>query len=228
MTALAEAFEKSGYNTAEDELYAMAVECIRVLGDQGHVERAAALLRDRASEFPRLQREIWRQYISMVKADMHGSDFEFGGRRRNSLPAYDNEGQISNVGEAISPVPYSSPMRDGADQTVYADEAEPFMLAPVAHGPSPSKATLNIARSIANQAAITILDTILIDGKPLGDWTFGECQELGAAHVRNGHILLAIGRHYANIDPRERVRDHMKIEEVQKIVQAAAETADAT
>lgn len=92
----------------------------------------------------------------------------------------------------------------------------------------PNAADLSAAALVAKRAAVTIMDTLKIDGKAIGDWTVAEAYEAGTSKVRDGYILREAARHAANALPNQTLRDVVSVAHMQRIVQTAAETADAS
>jgi hypothetical protein len=81
--------------------------------------------------------------------------------------------------------------------------------------------------SVARVVALTVLDTFRIDGRPVGDWTVGEARRVGREKTRYGAILIEASRLVANAKDTAKLRDVVKVAEMQKIIQHAAEVADA-
>jgi hypothetical protein len=79
----------------------------------------------------------------------------------------------------------------------------------------------------AAKAATSIMDTMLINGRSLGDYSVGQAQRLGLTRTREGYILLAASRHAANAPGNALIRDVVSVKAMQEIVQRAAEYADA-
>jgi hypothetical protein len=84
-----------------------------------------------------------------------------------------------------------------------------------------------VAGIIAKASAITVLDTLKIDGRSIGDWTVGEARKAGPQKTREGAILIAATRQVANAQGFQRIRDVLKVDELQAIMQKAAEISDA-
>lgn len=84
-----------------------------------------------------------------------------------------------------------------------------------------------VAARNAKTAATTIMDTLVINGNAIGDYSVGVAKRLGRTKSREGYILLAAARHAANAKGSDRIRDVVSVSAMQKIVQQAAEYADA-
>lgn len=91
----------------------------------------------------------------------------------------------------------------------------------------PTQQQRSAMQSVNKIAAITIMDTLRIDGRPIGDWTVAEARRAGKMKTREGHILLAASRMVANAVGHESLRAVVKPAEMQKIIQKAAEVSDA-
>ena len=102
-------------------------------------------------------------------------------------------------------------------QTARASRAAPLS--------GPTTLQLRAARVAQQRIAETLMDLLLIDRKPIGDWTIGECRAASVAKFREAQILKKIGNRFANIDPRVRVRDAIKVEDLQEIVKDAGSAA---
>lgn len=91
----------------------------------------------------------------------------------------------------------------------------------------PTAAARAASRHVAGIGArITIFDSLKIDGRPVGDFTVGEARSAGHAKTREGHILLAALKVVANVKGDELLRSVVKLREMERIVQNAAEVAD--
>lgn len=75
--------------------------------------------------------------------------------------------------------------------------------------------------------ALTIMDTLKIDGRSIGNWTVGEARKAGRLKTREGYILIEASRVVANANGNELLRHVVKPKELQRIIQKAAEVADA-
>ncbi len=98
---------------------------------------------------------------------------------------------------------------------------------PVLVHKSLTPADLRAMADTKKQAAVTIMETLKIDGRSIGDWTIGEALRVGRDKLCNGHILVAVARHYSNADHNAKVRDLIKLGDLQRIIQQAAEAVDA-
>jgi len=170
----------------------------------------------------------------------------FAGKALIGVPALpsrndDGLGQVIGADKANWWVPApSSPKDDGNGQIIVADKASKSMPTPVVDfsvpqtyaNVSPIKAGPNTRefetmKRIAQERAVTIMDSLKIDGLAIGDWAIGDCAKASSVKLREGHILRAVASHYRNADPRVRVRELIKVGDLQKIVQSAAEASDA-
>lgn len=102
---------------------------------------------------------------------------------------------------------------------------------PVIVHKSMTPADLRAMADTRKQAAVTIMETLKIDGRAIGDWTIGEAMRVGRDKLCNGHILVAAAKyareHYANVTDGSKVSDVLKVADLQRIIQQAAEAADA-
>lgn len=92
----------------------------------------------------------------------------------------------------------------------------------------PSSADRKAAAVVALSAARTVLDGFKIrDGRSIGDVTWKEVATLRATNAREASVLGQIQKRVAHADGDARVRDLIGADELARIVQKAAEVADA-
>jgi hypothetical protein len=91
----------------------------------------------------------------------------------------------------------------------------------------PSQTQRDAAAHVAKIMALTVLDSYKIDGRAIGDWTVSEARAAGKLKAREGYILIEAARHVANAQGNELLRAIIKPAEMQRIIQRAAEAADA-
>lgn len=116
----------------------------------------------------------------------------------------------------------SPPPRDGAGQP-HAGALGP--IARPAREPSPAQRAA--AASVARTVAVTVLDTYRIrDGRAIGDVRFGELERLRSANAAEASLIRQIQRH-ATAGHDALVRDVVKADDLQRMIQKAAEVADA-
>ena len=125
---------------------------------------------------------------------------------------------------ANTPVPASSFNRGGEGPTHLAQSRPALSALPVRE---PSSSQRTVAGMIAKAAAVTVLDTLKIDGRAIGDWTVAEARAAGKTKTREGRILIEASRMVANAPANALIRDVVKANELQLIMQKAAEVSDA-
>lgn len=91
----------------------------------------------------------------------------------------------------------------------------------------PTASQRSAALAAAKVASISVMDTLKIDGRSIGDWTVAEARTRGHDKTREGYILTAAARVVANAEPHALIRDVVKVREIQRIQQQAMEAADA-
>jgi hypothetical protein len=91
----------------------------------------------------------------------------------------------------------------------------------------PSRTQRTVAGMIAKASAVTVLDTLKIDGRAIGDWTVAEARAAGKTKTREGWILIEASRVVANAPANALIRSVIKADELQIIMQNAAEISDA-
>jgi len=92
----------------------------------------------------------------------------------------------------------------------------------------PSAADRAAAGKAALAAAVTIMDTTRVrDGRAIGDVAMGELPRLIGANRTEAALLELVRTRYANASPFARVREVIKVDDLQRMKQQAAEIADA-
>jgi len=173
-------------------------KAMEFLRDGGTVVEAKALV-DRAAE--QLAR---RNQSRQTSGDAGGRPIAAGPARVNVLPA----SPTSSDPGAKSRVPEAA-----------------VHLAPPDRSPSPQQRAIS-ARN-AQVVATTIMDTLVIDKKPIGEWTIADARRESGRKTFEGYILREATRVVANARSDAKIRYVLKVEELQLIQQRAAEFADA-
>lgn len=91
----------------------------------------------------------------------------------------------------------------------------------------PSESMRRTTMAIEKMVSVTVLDTLKIDGRAIGDYTIDEARKYGRIKTREGAILIEASRVVANAPSNALIRNVVKPAEIQRIMQSAAETADA-
>jgi hypothetical protein len=91
---------------------------------------------------------------------------------------------------------------------------------------APTRRNTLASINVAKRAATTIMDSLLIDGRAVGDFNISEARKFGREKTRDGYILLAASRLVANATGVELLRDVVKDSEMQRIRQKAEEVLD--
>jgi len=139
-------------------------------------------------------------------------------------PVEDARGRNHHASNGLLPRALSSSSNRGGGGHSEDAQSRAIFAVPVRE---PSASQRTAAASVAKVVALTILDTLKIDGRAVGDWTVGEARSSGRAMSREGYILIEAARTVANATGAERLRDVVKPDEMQKIIQRAAEFSDA-
>jgi hypothetical protein len=209
MTSIAEQLQRSGVNP-RDVQFDIAIA--RYLNSGGTIAGAQARLDLAAARMPGDGHSILAAQAAMP--DMPFSRQPVEGVRGQRDHA-------SSHPEAASP---PSSHRDGG-HSAFAFVGEGLGCDAAAREPSRQQRAASAVA--ANIAAITILDTLKIDGRSIGNWTIAEARRAGRLKTREGYILIEAARHVANAKGDEMIRHVIKPGDLQKIVQKAAEIADA-
>lgn len=91
-----------------------------------------------------------------------------------------------------------------------------------------SAAYIEAAKVGAKKIALTVLDSFKVrDGRAIGDLIFGELEGLRLGNAMEASIIRQIQRHAANVPGNAKVRDVIKADELERIIQRGAEVADA-
>lgn len=214
MTALLAALERAGLSRADMEAYAWALRFI----NQGGSREAWIAAFDKAAEKLSGQGRI----IHAVSGQRGSAE------ARQPMPS---EGQSSRASAFCGTLaaehavpPLGNPSRAGAANHPLAPGAHSGDAAP-AREPTPSQRAASLR--VHQQAAITVLDTFKIDGKPLGDWTMAEARTAARQKSYEGCVLLACTRVVANAAPSAKLRDVVKVAEVHRAMREAEEMVDA-
>lgn len=136
--------------------------------------------------------------------------------------------------ESVAPVsdkdrshydPASSPSL-GQDQ---ADSRKPSEAANPLPDPirEPSKEDIAAAKDVDKVIRLTILQSYKIDGRPVGNFTFGEAIRYGKKKTQEGYILTQASRVVANPDHSMKLEDAVKVAEMEEIIKKSKEIPDA-
>jgi hypothetical protein len=207
MTALKSALERAGINKHEMVFYSACVAVLRAVG----YERALAVLnRANAQELSR-------------KGHPKGAD-GLASVAHPRQPLEGETGQSPDVSDgrcAIARSPSPDRGREGHSGRAMAIASLP----PVRE---PSAAQRKVGASVAKVLAVSVLDTFKVrDGRSIGDVRYGELDRLRSSNVHEAAVIKLIQKH-AQADSNMRVRDVVKPDDLQRMIQKAAEVADAT
>ena len=254
MGILAERLSAAGYNTTASRVAMIAIDLLRKherFPEKAIDEFVSALTGRRD-----LLREALLPYLRERAADMRGQELGAGGHSMfanghdlnaaGAQPIAGSDGQSGTAEKAGSPLPPDLAVQSGAGGHIVVVERPNGRCPPApdvnegaqghhsdAHIPAKSllpralsPSQLHAARAIRQAAAITVLDTFKIDGRAIGDYTVSEALRIGKDKTRDAHVLLVLARKVANANPWAKLRDVVKISEVQSAIQSAAEAAD--
>lgn len=98
---------------------------------------------------------------------------------------------------------------------------------PIVTPKSPTASQVAAMVKVAKESAITVLDSFKVrDGRAIGDVRVGELERLRSANAMEASVVRQIQR-LGVFNHDARVRDVVKPQELQRIIQRAAEVADA-
>lgn len=205
MTAFSAAFSKAGLDTRDVEF---DIAIAKYLNSGGTIDGMRSRIDVAAQRMPdvdlRNRDTLSVRSVSTVRQPVEGDEAERGL-------------QSSRTPHASSP----SSNRGGEGQRTVAENCQ------VRHALPVREPTLEQRSAALAVAKISVMDTLRIDGRPIGDWTVSEARKAGHDKTREGYILLAASRFVANARGFETIRSVMKAEQMQQIIQKAAEVADA-
>jgi hypothetical protein len=208
-TALGAAMTRNGI-LAEDVEFDIAIA--KYLNSGGTIARAQARLDAAAARMPGMG---------------HLSDVAISGHffvAQTRQPVEDAEGQKALAVTGLLSGAKSPSFNRGGDGLERVATSLAMHAIPVRE---PTQQQRIASAAAANVMAITIMDTLKIDGRSIGNWTVSEARKAGHLKTREGYILIQASRMVANANGGELLRHVVKAKELQKIVQKAAEVADA-
>jgi hypothetical protein len=92
----------------------------------------------------------------------------------------------------------------------------------------PSAAAKRAMVEVRKAISVSIMDTFKVrDGRSIGEVRFGELEAMRGESARDAFLFRQLQKHAANADPSARVRDVVKVETLQRMLQKSAELADA-
>lgn len=158
-----------------------------------------------------------------------------GGEAESSLPATASErvptppsqnassGADAHVPQGLkAPSPEGATERDGRGFVPTAGKAVHPVPRPVA------ASYVSAMKANASTIARTVFDSFKVrDGRPIGDVTFGELGALLSENTREAAVVRQIMKHVSYADPSTKVRDVVKQADLERMIQRAAEVADA-
>jgi hypothetical protein len=200
-TALGAAMSRAGLNTTELRLRSIAADALRK--HHRNIPRALDTFERSVEDDPELIREALLQYLCRFDADM-----SFPGQNSG-----DNRPPPAGAGHTVA---------RGVGQQ--ADGPRNQFARP-AREPSPAHRAA--AAAVARSVAITVLDTFMVrDGRAIGDVRYGELQRMMSTNAVEAAVIRQILDH-GKAAHDARVRDVVKVDDLQKFIQRAAEIVDA-
>lgn len=204
-TVMERAFSKAGLNTAESIARRLAAEAMA--RHHNNARRAAvtfakSLLASKTDVVAEAVLPYLRDYASRLLGDGQNSRATNG----QGLDAVTQRPKANGAGQD----------RDAAHDAHAASVREP------------SATDRAASARVAKHLTITVFDTFRIrDGRGIGDVRYGELERLRASNAMEASLVRQLQRH-GNPPHDTKMRDFVKVEELQRMVQRAAEVADAT
>lgn len=198
-TQITAALQRAGLNTNTFRLRQVARDALEK--HHGNIERSIPTFEKLIADDLELRREVLRLFLCDVFSESSDGSRPHHGTQKFS----------------------ASPTNGGGTGQIF-DEYQSPAAGPVRE---PSASQRAAAASVANAIAVTVLDTYRVrDGRAIGDVRFGELERLRSANAQEASLIRQIQRH-AVADHDQRVRDVVKAEELNRMIQRAAEVADA-
>jgi hypothetical protein len=135
-----------------------------------------------------------------------------------------SEGQNRLSSNGRPPAADTSRTHDRAGPQSLADKAQAAMPRPVSH------IYLTAARKGAQHIALTVLDSFKVrDGRAIGDLPWSGLNRLIGMNTREASVLRMVRDNIGGMpaDPNTPLRDLIEAEELERIIQKAAELQDA-
>jgi hypothetical protein len=199
-TAIAAALQRAGLNTASARLYQLAIDALRK--GRAAADRGFSIFERGAEDDPDLVREALAEYYQRRDAEMSGAGHV-------SVDNHLTHADARTAANGSRPQEHSNHM---------------LTARPVRE---PSAEDRAAASRVANSIALTIFDSFKVrDGRPIGDVRFGELKRMMSANAIEAAVIRQILEH-GDAPHDARVRDLLKTEQLQRMIQRAAEIVDA-
>lgn len=232
-TALGEKLERAGV-VAPSRLYVAATD---VLGSSRNFDAALLAFTSRVRSDATLLREVCRDYLKDVAADMRGESLGGKGqpgaadKASHSLPvsprSHDDAGLQSSAEKARRGVPASSP-NAAAGQRNDADKAVACLPAAASrHAPGHSRRGLRAINSVQEAVSKSLFDTIILpDGRRLRNVRWSETAELAGRYRRLSRVLISIRNYGTPADPSMTVDQIVSEEKLAQMLSAVEAVND--
>lgn len=243
-TAMASALRKAGVNTnaallrtiAEAELHKTGKNVLRSLGPFTEEIRDSGGIMSELVPYV-TTRDLARAYLEGVAADMRGEGLKVPAKagdgvlfddvsRQDIGPVDNSEDEMSSSVHVMSQRRFGGPssfdsVRNGAVQPVVDGHIRNGRIVPIPNKPRGLEALRTHAR------VNTLFDSYLTrDGIPIGDLVWSALPRIESANAREAALLRLLREHVTPGDPNARVRDLIKIEDLQRMIKKAAEIAN--
>lgn len=241
-TAISNAMKRAGFNTTEYELRQVAQDVLKK--HHRNIDRAVPTFLKSLSEKRALMEAALKIVLRQFDKEMHG--LPDGGQVRGATQLVNAPARQSNgTGQW---------RRDAHSQPAGAGNGSGQLVSDTRHATAGTKANTNgaglstgahhativrpvrepsasyraIAKASMQAEAKTILDTYKVrDGRAIGDVRYGEIERMRTEDAMAASVWRQIQRAHPNAPHDMKVRDIVKIEELQRMIQKAAEVADA-
>lgn len=197
-TALGAAMVRAGINVTQTRLYQLALDTLRK--HRLTRDRGFSAFERAVEDDPDLVREALLFYYERIESDMAGGQ-TVPVDQNPRAPAVSSNGAGHRA--VATPITGARPVRE------------------------PSPAELAVAARVANSLAVTVFDSFKVrDGRSIGDVRYGELRRMMSANAREAAVIQQIINH-GDAPHDARVRDILKTEHLQRMIQRAVEIVDA-
>lgn len=228
-TAISEKFRRAGV-VPRDVIFERAIALY--LNNGGTIQEAKAIL-DRVAErmggegHRPCSREGHKALSNAVQPndgdEGHRACFEKNISRVPSSPSQNSSaGQMLSAVEALPHVPAAATKRDGAGQSGIVDQTSLIVPRPVSTG------YIRAAKVASIEVARTVLDSYKVrDGRAIGDVSYGELRQLAKQNKMEAALCDMIEKHGVPPSQTTKIRLFISAERLERMIQKAAEVADA-
>jgi hypothetical protein len=196
-TAISAALIRAGVNVAKTQLYQLALDTLRK--NRATSDRGFSVFERIVEDDPDLVREAVLFYFDRVQSDLAGGHHPQDDRKGIAAPP----ANVSRPQEHAHHMLTARPVRE------------------------PSAQDRAAGARVALTVAVTVFDSFKVrDGRGIGDVRFGELRRMMNTNAREAAVIRQILEH-GDAPHDAQVRDIIKTDHLQRMIQRAAEIVDA-